>query len=410
MSRSSIATPLEGSFVRRCYKEEGGKQGSRSAYQRDRDRILYSRAFRRLMHKTQVFVAPQGDHFRTRLTHTLEVAQIARSLARAIGVDEDLTEAIALAHDLGHPPFGHVGEEELDKLMREEGDNPNGFDHNIQTLRLVTKLEIIGQKFDGLNLTAATLEGLLKHHGVTERKKKNDKEKLISFFPAIESMLPSFDFDKPASLEAQCACVADEIAYSHHDLEDGLRAQLITLPEVCDEVEHIKKVHDSIDKDKLPNDETYEERLERRLISSLIGMTIEDTIRETKHLIQKEKISSITGVQNHDEDIVNLSTEQFEKNNELKNFLEKSMYHHKKVIEEGEKGRHTVRWLFRSLPDNSNYWNNLFWKRYNLKKGSRALSDYIAGMTDNYAYKVRDAIGGILSAGIEETGGKHSSL
>ena len=347
------------------------------------------------MHKTQVFVAPQGDHFRTRLTHTLEVAQIARSLARAIGVDEDLTEAIAMAHDLGHPPFGHAGEEELGRLMKEKGSNPNGFDHNVQTLRLVTKLEFLGHRFDGLNLTAATLEGLLKHHGVIEREDKNDKEKMNSFFPMIKTISPNFNFEKPASLEAQCACIADEIAYNHHDLEDGLRARLLTIDQICDEVKHVKEAYDLIDKEKLRhdrNDENNNERLKRRLIADLIGITIEDAIQETRKVINEEKISSLADVQNSSRDIVKLSEEQSEKNKKLKKFLQTSVYHHQKVIKEGEKGRHTVRWLFHALPKNSHYWDMVFWKRYQQSSSSRALADYIAGMTDNYAERLHRVI------------------
>ena len=355
------------------------------------------------MHKTQVFIAPQGDHFRTRLTHTLEVAQIARSLARAIGVDEDLTEAIALAHDLGHPPFGHAGEKELNKLMKEEGSNSNGFDHNVQTLRLVTKLEFIGHEFDGLNLTAATLEGLLKHHGVIERKEKNDKEKLERFISMVEVISPNFDFDEPASLEAQCACVADEIAYSHHDLEDGLRAQHIKIDDVLDYVPHVKKKYNDINNNSLNG-----QRLVRRLISNLIGDSVEDIIENTND--QLSNISSHEAWREIDKDIVMLSEQQNNNKEYLKSFLEDKLYGHEKVEKEGEKGRHTVRWLFHALPKNSHYWERDFWERYQQNKGSRALADYIAGMTDNYAYRVRDAIEGSLSVGIEETGGKHSKL
>ena len=406
MARSQSATPLEEPFVRRYHDEGKGSQGSRSPYQQDRDRILYSRAFRRLMHKTQVFVAPRGDHFRTRLTHTLEVAQIARSLARAIGLDEDLTEAIALAHDLGHPPFGHVGEVELDSLMREKEKNSNGFDHNVQTLRLVTRLEFIGHGFDGLNLTAATLEGLLKHHGVVERKEKNDKEKMNSFFPMIKSLLPNFDFDKPASLEAQCACLADEIAYNHHDLEDGLRAEFIDLEkDVFDDVPHVKEKYDTIGA-------LQGERRIRRLISDLIGESVEDAIDNTKNQLSNLSFydSSCHESSYHKTDLVLLSEEQNNKNKLLSDFLKKKLYGHEKVKKEGEKGRYTIRCLFQSLPENLHCWDEDFLDRYRKNTDSRALADYIAGMTDNYAYRVRDAIGGNVSVGIEETGGKHSGL
>ena len=384
--RSQIAIPLEEPFVRRCHDEGKGNRCSRSPYQQDRDRILYSRAFRRLMHKTQVFVAPQGDHFRTRLTHTLEVAQIARSLARAIGVDEDLTEAIALAHDLGHPPFGHAGEEELDMLMKGGGKNPSGFDHNVQTLRLVTKLEFIGHNFDGLNLTAATLEGLLKHHGVVERKEKKDKEKLRSFISMVkEKISPKFDFDKPASLEAQCACIADEIAYNHHDLEDGLRARLIEIEDVRACVPHVQERYDKIGS-------LNGERRIRRLISDLIGDAVEDIIDNTKNLLSHT--FSYDALRESDKDLVLLSEEQHNKHEYLAKFLRKKLYGHEQVKKEGEKGRHTIRWLFQSLPENPHCWDEIFLKRYQQDSNSRALADYIAGMTDNYAYRVRETIDG----------------
>ncbi len=337
------------------------------------------------MHKTQVFVAPQGDHFRTRLTHTLEVAQIARSLARAIGVDEDLTEAIALAHDLGHPPFGHAGEEELNSLMENKKYNSNGFNHNVQTLRLVTKLEFLGHSFDGLNLTAATLEGLLKHHGVEEREKENDEEKLKYFVSMIKVISPNFNFKKPASLEAQCACIADEIAYSHHDLEDGLRAQLLELDDIFDEVPHVKKKYDRIN-----NGSLAEQRLARRLISDLIGDTVEDVIDSTKK--QLSNISSYDAWREVDKDLVLLSEKQSNNNKCLAKFLRKKLYGHEQVEKEGEKGRHTIRKLFEVLPDHPHCWDEAFLERYQQGKDSRALADYIAGMTDNYAERLRLAI------------------
>ena len=401
--KSYATSPKDDSNTKREYEQPVDSAGERTPFQHDRDRILYSRAFRRLMHKTQVFVAPQGDHFRTRLTHTLEVAQIARSIARAIGVDEDLTETIALAHDLGHPPFGHVGEEELDELMKEKGGDPNGFDHNVQTLRLVTKLEFLGYNFDGLNLTAATLEGLLKHHGVAERKEKNDKEKLNFFFTTMRIISPSFDFEQPASLEVQCACIADEIAYNHHDLEDGLRAQHIKIDDVCDCVPHVKNKYDIIKKSSLKK-----QRIIHRLISDLIGDSVEDIINNTKK--QLSNISSHENLREIDKDLVLLSEEQKNNNECLGNFLKKKLYGHKKVVKEGEKGRHTIRWLFQALPGNPHCWDKVFLERYQQEKDSRALADDIAGMTDNYAYRVRDAIGGSLSMGIEETSGKNPPL
>ena len=379
---SKYATAARECYAKRHNEEVESSIGSRNSFQQDRDRILYARAFRRLMHKTQVFVAPQGDHFRTRLTHTLEVAQIARSIACAIGVDEHLTEAIALAHDLGHPPFGHAGERELDRLLRAGGCNPNGFDHNVQTMRIVTKLEFIGHPFDGLNLTFATLEGLLKHHGVAERIAKGDEQKLQPFLPMMKGLSPDFDFAKPARLEAQCASIADGIAYNHHDLEDGLRAELITLEQVCDSVSHIKDVYDStkpIGMDDL--------RRERRLISDLIGKSVEDVIATTKSMLNEPDCAN---------ERVALSDEQKEKNEDLKKFLHANLYRRHEVAKEGEKSCQIVNRLFTKLPHDLSIWDAKFRKAYKhaWKKGkkNRVLADYIAGMTDLYAKNLVDKL------------------
>ena len=364
------------------FREHKKSPDSRNRFQQDRDRILYSRAFRRLMHKTQVFVEPKGDHFRTRLTHTLEVAQIARSIARAIDVDEDLTEAIALAHDLGHPPFGHVGEKELDRLLHGGGDNPNGFDHNVQTMRIVTRLEFIGHPFIGLDLTFATLEGLLKHHGVDERKAKGDERKLQSLLPMIKELKPDFDFTKPAGLEAQCASIADGIAYNHHDLEDGLRAELITLDQVCDSLPHIKEAHDSINTRGLDD-----LRRERRLISDLIGASIRDVIATTKvrlddHTCSKERVV--------------LSGKQKDRNKNLKKFLHENLYSRNEVVEVGKRSCQILRQLFTKLPENLKDGDAKFRKAYihehEISKKRRVLADYIAGMTDSYASRLAEKL------------------
>lgn len=373
-------------YSKRYNEESKGNASERNAFQKDRDRILYSRAFRRLMHKTQVFVAPKGDHFRTRLTHTLEVAQIARSIARAIDVDEDLTEAIALAHDLGHPPFGHTGEKELDKLLREGGYNPNGFDHNVQTMRIVTRLEFIGHPFDGLNLTFATLEGLLKHHSVDERKAKGDEIKLQCFLPMMKELKPDFDFTKPAGLEAQCASIADGIAYNHHDLEDGLRAELLTLEQVCDLLPHIKNAYDDISTIRMDD-----LRRERRLISDLIGRSVEDVIATTRSRLDEHACSN---------ERVVFSNEQEEKNQDLKKFLHENLYSHNEVVEVGKRSCQTLRQLFTKLPENLEDGDAKFRKAcikaciHERKKGkkNRVLADYIAGMTDSYASRLAEKL------------------
>ncbi len=338
----------------RKYEEEPPR--FRTHYQRDRDRIIHSTAFRRLEYKTQVFVNHEGDYYRTRLTHTIEVQQVARTIARALRLNEDLTEAISLAHDIGHTPFGHAGEEMLHELMKDDG----GFEHNLQGLRVVDVLEEKYPDFPGLNLTYETREGIIKH------KTSYD----------APSPPPEFDPSLSPTLEAQVVNIADEIAYNSHDLDDGLKAGYLTL-EQLDEVPLWREIFEKIKiKDK-----------EKRIYATvrvLISMQIEDVIRATEERIRKLGIESVEDVR-HAPVLVGFSEEMEEKNKKLKEFLMKNLYRHYKVLKMQEKAKRYIKALFdvylsepRQLPEQ-------FQKRIGKDGKKRVICDYIAGMTDRFA-------------------------
>ena len=356
----------------------------RTAFARDRDRIIHSQAFRRLKHKTQVFVYHEGDHYRTRLTHTIEVAQVARSVARALGLDEDLAEALALAHDLGHTPFGHAGERELDQLMRAYG----GFDHNAQSLRILTKLERRYALFDGLNLSWETLEGLVKHNGplinaegdpVGRYRERGLPEAILEFAADHELELSSF-----ASAEAQVAAISDDIAYNAHDIDDGLRASLFGLIDLGDvplagealsqvltlypDLEHDRVVHETV----------------RRVMSEMVV----DVITETRRRAAKVSPKSAIEVRALGQWFVCFGGQMQEKNRVLQSFLNERMYRHDRVEEIMDRARRVVKALFdaymndpKLLPEN--------WRDGGMDKDTgryaRQVCDFIAGMTDRYA-------------------------
>ncbi len=346
----------------------------RSAFARDRDRIIHSQAFRRLKHKTQVFVYHEGDHYRTRLTHTIEVAQVARSVARALGLDEDLAEALALAHDLGHTPFGHAGERELDKLMKLYG----GFDHNAQSLRILTKLERRYAQFDGLNLTWETLEGLVKHNGplVNGEGDPAGRYRERGLPEAILEYVADHDLELSTlpSAEAQVAAISDDIAYNAHDIDDGLRAGLFGLIDLGDvplageALSHDRIVHETV----------------RRVMSSMI----EDVILETRRRAAEIKPKSVAEVRMLGKWLVCFSAPLQEKNRLLQSFLNERMYRHEKVEEIMHRARRVVNDLFEAymndpalLPES--------WRdgeaAGNTHYFARRVCDFIAGMTDRYA-------------------------
>ena len=308
------------------------ESATRSPWQRDRDRIIHSSAFRKLQYKTQVFVNHEGDFYRTRLTHTIEVAQIARSLARALRVDEDLTEALALAHDLGHPPFGHAGEDALNAAMKPFG----GFDHNAQSLRIVTMLEARYAAFDGLNLTWETLEGLVKHNGPLARPPAyiadyNDRQKL--------------DLGTHAGIEAQIAALSDDIAYHSHDLDDGLRARLFT-PE---DIAHLPIVGDSLAAARMASLDVPPPRLRHETVRRVIDAMVRDVVAETEKRLAKLQPASADAVRRAKRRIVSFSPAMEDANRAIKDFLFARMYRHWRVNRMTAKARRLTEEVFRLL-------------------------------------------------------------
>ncbi len=345
----------------RLYKEK--EHDYRSIYQRDKDRIIYSTAFRRLEYKTQVFVNHEGDHYRTRLTHTLEVSQLARTIARTLKLNEDLVEAIALAHDLGHTPFGHTGEDTLHQLMQDHG----GFEHNRQGLRVVDILEKRYPNFQGLNLTRETREGIIKH---TTTYDKADWTGLTEFSP-----------NESPTLESQVVSMADEIAYNNHDLDDGLRSDLLAKKNLM-RVDLWKKFY-------LKFKKTYpklnEQAQRYQTIRALINHQVTDLIKETTKKIKELNIDSILKVKQFPEKIVNFSSKVSEEKEELKNFLNENLYQHYRVNRMSSKARRFIRKLFEVYLDRPEQLPPQ--KQARLKKDGphRVICDYIAGMTDRYA-------------------------
>jgi dGTPase len=351
----------------RIYNEK--ENSIRSPYQRDRDRIIHSSSFRRLKHKTQVFVNTEGDHYRTRLTHSIEVSQISRTLARFLGLNEDLCETLSLSHDLGHTPFGHAGEEVLNLCMKKHG----GFDHNIQTLRIVTLLENKYYKFFGLNLTIETLDGLIKHNGPVKNlnlyntilKKNLFKNKIV--------------FHRFPSLEAQVAAKSDDIAYNNHDLEDGLRAGLFTV----EKFNSIPSVSKLISKHVKNAKNFRKEIIINQIVRELINLMVVDVINTTNRNLKRYNPQSIKDIYKHDHLIVDFSDKMKSVDVQIKDFLRHNMYNHQKVIINTNKGKEIIRVLFNYLSRNPKKYINSELLKKDLKE--RVVADFIAGMTDRYA-------------------------
>ena len=351
----------------RIYMEKG--DSIRSPYQRDRDRIIHSSSFRRLKHKTQVFVNTEGDHYRTRLTHSMEVSQISRTLARSLNLNEDLCETLSLAHDLGHTPFGHAGEKVLNQCMKDYG----GFDHNIQTLRIVTLLENKYYKFYGLNLTIETLDGLIKHGGPLKNLKFHNKILKNNLF---KNKIVYHDFP---SLEAQVAAISDDIAYNNHDLEDGLRAELFTI----EKLNSLPLVSKWINKHIKNKKNFRKEIIINEIVRELIRLMVADVIDNTNKNLKKCNPQSIKDIYKQDQLIVDFSDKMKKTDKQIKDFLKHNMYNHKKVVINTNRGKKIIKVLFNYLSKNS--------KKYiseeSLKRESkeRVVADFIAGMTDRYA-------------------------
>lgn len=371
----------------RLFNEE--ESNTRTIYQRDRDRIIHSTAFRRLEYKTQVFVNHEGDHYRTRLTHSLEVSQMARSICRTLRLNEDLAETLALAHDLGHTPFGHAGEDALSEAM----ENFGGFDHNAHTLRIVTSLEQHYAEFDGLNLTWETLEGIAKHNGpLIRRSPVSLMNKIINraAAPALPRVISEYnsrhnlELETYAGAEAQVAAMSDDIAYNNHDIDDGIRAGLFTIGQL-EEVEPVFRIFKEI-MDRYPGIE--KPRLTHEAIRRLINRMVTDLLTQTRQNIAAEGIETAEDIRKLGKPLVAFSPDMQDTNLKLKAFLMENMYRHYKVNRMSSKAKRVVRDLFnffisepQCLPTH--------WRK--LAGGPRStitamvVSDFIAGMTDRFA-------------------------
>jgi len=369
---SNLATSIKSSG--RIYYEP--LNPLRTPYQRDRDRVIHSTAFRRLKHKTQVFVNTTGDHFRTRITHSLEVAQIARTLAKHFNLNEDLCETLSLSHDLGHTPFGHAGENVLDECMELYG----GFDHNIQTLRIVNVLENKYYNFKGLNLSLETIDGLVKHNGPVKDAAKLDKILGKNFFKN------KINYNFNPSLEAQIASISDDIAYNSHDLEDGLRAHLYTV----DDLKNIPILSNIINKHKRFIKKKGIELVIRQIIRDTVNEMVNDIITNTKKKIKKEKIKSIQDVYNNKNLIVTFSKEMNLFDISIKSFLKERMYFSSNVLKKTNMGKKIIKFLFLKIKKKP----SKFLKKsiYQKKNFERNICDFIAGMTDRYAINLYNSL------------------
>lgn len=350
------------------------ESATRTPFQRDRDRIIHSTAFRRLKHKTQVFIAHEGDHFRTRLTHSIEVAQIARALARALRLDEDLAEAVALVHDFGHTPFGHTGEDALDEKMRPWG----GFDHNAQSLRIVTELERRYADFDGLNLSWETLEGLVKHNGPLT----GDLPPAILAYDARHDL----ELDRHAGLEAQAAAIADDIAYDTHDIDDGLRAGLISL-DMLEEVPLCAEILAGV-RSRYPALDPV--RTAHELMRRQITLMVEDVIATAAANLERLAPRSVADVHGAGITLVNFSDRMRKAESELKSFLYSHLYRHPQVMNVRASADTIVRDLFdRYMADDAALPEDWRERLPMLDEAARArhVADYLAGMTDTYAVR-----------------------
>ncbi len=368
MNRAPFAADPANSRGREFGADRSGARGPRSEFQRDRDRIVHSIAFRRLRSKTQVFIAPDGDHYRTRLTHSIEVAQIGRVIARALGLDEDLTEALCLAHDIGHPPFGHAGE----KALAEATGRHGGFDHNGHTLRVLMRLESPYCEHDGLNLTWETLEGLAKHNGPVATPNWALGE-LDAFYP--------LDLGQHASLEAQVAALADDIAYDNHDIDDGLRAGFLQLDELLT-LDFVAQGWRAVEA-HFPG--APHERKLRELVRSQIGLMVNDVIAATRDATQG--LASVDEVRGAGRALAGFSAWIAQEERHLKRFLYDRLYHHPDQLATAERARGVVARLFVAYEQDSDLLPPEWQADLPADEPhrTRRIADFIAGMTDRFA-------------------------
>ena len=350
----------------RLFKEASSKY--RTPFQRDRDRIIHSASFRRLKHKTQVFVNTEGDHYRTRITHSMEVAQIARSIARYLNLNEDLSETLSLAHDLGHTPFGHPGEDSLNECMEEHG----GFDHNLQTLRIVMFLENKYLKFIGLNLSIETLEGLLKHNGPVENLA------LVDELIGVNKFKNMIDFNTYPSLEAQISAISDDIAYNNHDIQDGINANLFRLEELVD-IDFFKDIYRKYKK-KI-NKHNYKIAT-YQIVRDSIDFMIKDLITNTKKNLSLNKVKNNNDINGTSFLMVDFSDKVKESEDEIRYFLKMKMYNNKDVLKKNNEGKSIIKRLFNKIKKNP---RKFISKNHLVNDKYRVISDFISGMTDRYA-------------------------
>ena len=348
----------------------------RTPFQRDRDRIIHSASFRRLKHKTQVFANTEEDHFRTRLTHSMEVSQIARTIARTLVLNEDLSETLSLSHDLGHTPFGHSGEESLNECM----DDYGGFDHNIQTIRIVTLIEKKYYDFRGLNLTLETLDGLLKHNGPIYDLSKI--EKILQ----INILKNKIKFHNSPSLEAQVAAISDDIAYNNHDIQDGIRAGLFTIEELS-EINFFKEL---LKKHKNKIKKHGKEIVIYQIIRDSINIMANDLTTNTRKNLTKFKIKKKEDVYNKSKKIVNFSNRMEKNDFQIKEFLGNKMYNERNVVKMNNFGKKIIKKLFEKIQNNP----KKFIKEEHLERNdkNRSIADFVAGMTDRYAINLYNSL------------------
>ena len=350
------------------------KNKYRSPFQRDRDRIIHSASFRRLKHKTQVFVNTEGDHYRTRITHSIEVAQIARSIAKYLNVNDDLAETLSLAHDLGHTPFGHAGEIALNECMSKYG----GFDHNLQTLRIVMFLEHKYLKFKGLNLSIETLDGLIKHNGPYREISKLNK------IIGKKNFKGKLNFNKNTSLEAQISAISDDIAYNNHDIQDGIKANLFKLEDLI-EIKFFKEIYKSYKSNIKKSEKNI---IIYQIIRDSINLMVEDVINNTLLNIKDNKIKKYSDIINNKKQIVSFSNKFKSIEQEIKLFLRLKMYNNRSVLNKNNNGKKIITKLFLEISKKpKKYINN-----YQNKNQFRSISDYISGMTDRYAIQLHKSL------------------
>ena len=370
---SKLAVSLKSSG--RIYKEKNSF--FRSPYQRDRDRIIHSTAFRRLKHKTQVFVNTSGDHFRTRITHSLEVSQIARTIAKFFSLNEDLCETICLAHDLGHTPFGHAGEETLNACMEMHG----GFNHNIQTIRIVTLLEKKYYNFNGLNLSIETLDGLIKHNGPIFDLSDYDKILGKNFFKK------KINFSLEPSLEAQISAISDDIAYNSHDLEDGLKSKLFTIQDL----KGIPILDEIIRKHQKFYKKANRDLVSRQIIRDIINEMVKDVVSNASKNIKKGNYKNLKDIHKAKRQLVCFSEKMNIFDISIKEFLRNNMYYSQSVLKKTNEGKKMIETLFKFIKRKPKKFINKIHFKKNINV-ERLVSDFIAGMTDRYAINLYKSI------------------